>query len=99
MKIILSRILHDDKLSSFRVRDMRPDEIIVVNCDNVSEFLSSKRNAESGARTANRLDGFSYRIQTNSISNQIKVSLYKDGVVSKPSITRQLDSDDYTEIE
>lgn len=78
MNIELSRILPDDALSQFRVRDMRPDEIILVTCDTVAEFNNSKKTAENVRRSASRTDGYQYRVQTDSSRNTVKVSLYKE---------------------
>lgn len=77
MTIELTRILPDDALSVFRVRDMRPDEVITVTCDTVAEFNNSKRTAENARRTADRIDGYQYRVQTDSSRNTVTVSLYK----------------------
>lgn len=78
MNIELSRILPDDALSQFRVRDMRPDEIILVTCDTVAEFNNSKKTAENVRRSASRIDGYQYRVQTDSSRNTVKVSLFKE---------------------
>lgn len=78
MNIVISRILPDDVLSRFRIRDMRPDEIIVATCDTVAEFNSAKRNADNVRKEPGRMDGYLYRIESDSTRNTIKVSLYKD---------------------
>lgn len=75
MEVLLSRILPDDTLSRFRVRDMRPDEIIRAHCANAAEFGTAKRQAAEGAKSE-RVDGFKYKVVTNSIENTVTISLY-----------------------
>lgn len=78
MIIELSRILPDDTLSVFRLRDMRPDESVVVTCDNVAEFNKARQTAKVVKAQFERPDGCQYRIQSNSVNNTIKVSLCKE---------------------
>ena len=79
MDIVLSRILHDDTLSKFRIRDMRPEETILVSCETVAEFNAARGNANQARRVMPpRPDGFQYKIETDSTRNTIKVSLYKN---------------------
>lgn len=78
MTIELARILPDDALSQFRVRDMRPDEVITVTCDSVAEFNNSRRTANLVKDSARRVDGFRYKVESNSSNNTIKVSLYEE---------------------
>ena len=77
MTIELTRILPDDTLSQFRVRDMRPDEVITVACDSVAEFNNSRRTANLAKDSARRPDGYLYKVESSSSKNTIKVSLYK----------------------
>lgn len=78
MIIELSRILPDDTLSQFRLRDMRPDESIIVACNSVAEFNKSRQAAKTVKAQFERPDGYQYRIQSNSTDNTIKVSLFKE---------------------
>lgn len=80
MKIELRRILQDDSLSVHRIRDMRPDEVITVSCDNVAEFNTSRATARNGKVTASRIDGFKYKIECSTLTNTITISLTKDDV-------------------
>ena len=76
MIIELTRMLPDDALSQFRVRDMRPDEVITVTCDNVAEFNNSRRTANL-VREYTRPDGYLYKVESSSSKNTIRVSLYE----------------------
>ncbi len=78
MNLVLSRILPDDALSRFRIRDMRPDEIITVTCDTVAEFNSARRNADNVRNDPRRIDGYQYKIESDTARNTIKVSLFKE---------------------
>lgn len=73
MKVILTRILPDDFLSQFRVRDMRPGETITAECENVAEFNKARVNARLGIYE--RSDGYEYKIKSNSTDNTITVTL------------------------
>lgn len=77
MRIFLNRTLPDSVLSRFRIRDMRHDEDIIVECENVAEYNSALRNARSEINSANREDGFMYRMEHMSRDNKIKISLHK----------------------
>lgn len=77
MTIELTRILPDDALSQFRVRDMRPDEVITVSCDSVAEFNNSRRTANLTKDSACRPDGYLYKVESSSSKNTIKISLYE----------------------
>lgn len=78
MNIELTRTLPDDALSAFRVKDMRPDESIIISCDTVAEFNKSRQTAKVVKSQFERPDGYQYKIQSNSSENTIKVSLYKE---------------------
>ena len=60
------------------IRDMRPDEVIHIECENVAEFNAAMRTARDNRAFNNRLDGFKYRVESNSTENTVKVSLYRE---------------------
>ena len=77
MVIQLKRILPDTALSQFRVRDMRPEEVITACCDSVNEYNNARRTAQTVASSFERSDGLKYKIESNGAKNTITVSLVK----------------------
>ncbi len=77
MVIEAKRILPDTCLSKFRIRDMRIDEAITASCENAAEFTAARKTAQNAKAEGNRLDGYEYRVQSNSKENTVTVSLYK----------------------
>lgn len=77
MKVTTIRTLPDTKLSRFRVRDMRHNDKLIAECDNVAEFNSALQNARSGIKESVREDGFVYKLQSFSLENRIEISLHK----------------------
>ena len=78
MTIELLRLLPDTSLSRFRIRDMRPEEVIKIECDNAAEFNAAMRTARDYKSIDRRTDGFKYKVESDSAENTVKISLFKE---------------------
>lgn len=77
MKLIRETTLdrNETKLTDF-CRETKPNERSIMECENVSEFLTAKTTAY-GVRNEDRGDGHSYKVTIESATQRVIVSLTK----------------------
>lgn len=78
MRLVLERILEDEKLTQQRVRDMRHDEKLTAYCaPDAAAWKTTERIAYNVRKDHNRTDGFKYDITSSAVDMTVTITLTK----------------------
>ncbi len=78
MKLVLERILEDEKLTQQRVRDMRHDEKLTAHCaPDAAAWKTAERIAYNVRKDHDRTDGFKYDITSSAVDMTVTIALSK----------------------